>query len=174
MKLNPGGRPGGEVKFLIGLLLSAVGLWLFFDSVRIQTGYGGLFSGMMHGRGGGGRGGMGEVWKAEHRMLARAAAIKLIRLEALGGDADTRQIALARFEREAQATASLRSPHTIELYDFGVATDGAFFYVMELLDGLDLEQLVVRFGPVPPERAWRSPVWTRTGVCVSRWRNSGE
>jgi len=61
MKLNPGGRPGGEVKFLIGLLLSAVGLWLFFDSVRIQTGYGGLFSGMMHGRAGGGRGGMGET-----------------------------------------------------------------------------------------------------------------
>lgn len=60
MKLNPGGRPGGEVKFLIGLLLSAVGLWLFFDSVRIQTGHGGLFSGMMHGRGGG-RGGMGET-----------------------------------------------------------------------------------------------------------------
>ena len=62
MKLNPGGRPGGEVKFLIGLLLSVVGLWFFFDSVHVRSGYGGFFSGMMHGRGnGGGAGGMGET-----------------------------------------------------------------------------------------------------------------
>ncbi len=110
-----------------------------------------------------GRGGMGEVWKAEHRMLARAAAIKLIRPEALGGDADTRQIALARFEREAQATASLRSPHTIELYDFGISDTGTFFYVMELLDGYDAQVLVKRFGPLPAERA----VHLLTQVCDS-------
>ena len=60
MKLNPGGRPGGEVKFMIGLLLAVVGLWFFFDSVRISAGHGGVFSGMMRG-GGGGRGGMGET-----------------------------------------------------------------------------------------------------------------
>jgi eukaryotic-like serine/threonine-protein kinase len=57
-----------------------------------------------------------------------------------------------RFEREAQATASLHSPHTIELYDFGIARDGTFYYVMELLDGIDLDGLVRRFGPLPAER----------------------
>ena len=59
---------------------------------------------------------------------------------------------LLRFEREAKATAALRSPHTIEVYDFGVTADGHFFYAMEFLDGLDLQSLVERFGPVPAER----------------------
>jgi serine/threonine-protein kinase len=101
-----------------------------------------------------GSGGMGEVWRAEHHLLARPAAIKLIRTDALG-TSDTRRHRefQERFGREAQATASMRSPHTIELYDFGVANDGTFYYVMELLDGFDLETLVKRFGPVPPERA---------------------
>ena len=57
-----------------------------------------------------------------------------------------------RFEREAQAIARLRSPHTVQLFDFGVADDGTFYYVMELLDGLDAEALVRRFGPLPPDR----------------------
>jgi len=100
-----------------------------------------------------GQGGMGDVWRARHRLLARPAAIKLMRPEVLGGSSPARQSELhARFEREAQATASLRSPHTIELYDFGVADSGAFYYVMEFLDGFDLEILVDRFGPVPAER----------------------
>ncbi|MGH7629528.1 MAG: serine/threonine-protein kinase [Gemmatimonadales bacterium] len=100
-----------------------------------------------------GTGGMGEVWRAEHRMLARPAAIKLIRPEVLGATtADSSQV-LRRFEREAQETALLRSAHTVELYDFGMADDGTFYYVMELLDGFDLNELVERFGPVPPERA---------------------
>ena len=60
---------------------------------------------------------------------------------------------MQRFEREAQATALMRSAHTVELYDFGVTEDGTFYYVMELLDGLDLSQLVRRGGPVPAERA---------------------
>jgi serine/threonine-protein kinase len=99
-------------------------------------------------------GGMGEVWRAQHRLLARPAAVKLLRPELLGASAPNRHVELhARFEREAQATSSLRSPHTIQLYDFGVADDGAFYYVMELLDGFDLEKLVERFGPVAPERA---------------------
>lgn len=100
-----------------------------------------------------GEGGMGEVWRAQHRMLARPAAIKLIRPEILArqGAGDTAD-AVARFEREAQATAQLRSPHTVELYDFGVAADGACYYVMELLDGVDTDTLVRKFGPLPPER----------------------
>jgi eukaryotic-like serine/threonine-protein kinase len=98
-----------------------------------------------------GAGGMGEVWKADHRLLARPAAIKLIRLDP-ETDPDTRARLVERFEREAQATAALESPHTVDLYDFGVADDGTFYYVMELLRGIDLETLVHQFGPQPPER----------------------
>ena len=101
-----------------------------------------------------GEGGMGEVWRAQHRMLARPAAIKLIRPEILGvRDPGSRDLLLRRFEREAQATALMCSAHTLALYDFGVTDDGTFYYVSELLDGFDLDQLVRRFGPVPAERA---------------------
>jgi len=101
-----------------------------------------------------GKGGMGEVWRAEHRTLAKPAAIKLIRPEVLGGGgAESEDVLKRRFEREAHATALLRSPHTIEVYDFGVTDAGTFYYVMELLDGFDLDQLVEQFGPLPPERA---------------------
>ncbi|HEV8123187.1 MAG TPA: serine/threonine-protein kinase [Gemmatimonadales bacterium] len=101
-----------------------------------------------------GSGGMGEVWRANHRLLARPAAIKLIRAEKLGAaDPEAAHMVQARFRREAQAAASLRSPHTIELFDFGISQDGTFYYVMELLDGLDLDQLVRRFGPLEPARA---------------------
>jgi serine/threonine-protein kinase len=96
-----------------------------------------------------GRGGMGEVWRARHYLLTRSAAIKVIRPDALGKSAERRTIALARFEREARATASLRSPHTVQVYDFGVSDTGAFYYVMELLEGLDAAELVRRFGPQP-------------------------
>jgi serine/threonine-protein kinase len=100
-----------------------------------------------------GQGGMGEVWRARHKMLARPAAIKLIRPEALGlqkGQLAERMV--RRFEREAQATATLNSPHSVELYDFGVTGDGTFYYVMEILHGLDLETLVQRFGALPADR----------------------
>ena len=110
------------------------------------------------------QGGMGEVWRAKHRLLARPAAIKLMRHELVGGSSPGRRSDLqARFEREAQATASLRSPHTVELYDFGIADDGAFYYVMELLDGFTLGTLVERFGPVPAERA----IYLLLQVCHS-------
>lgn len=100
-----------------------------------------------------GQGGMGEVWRAEHRMLARGAAIKLIRPAALGaGDGSRAREMVKRFEREAQATAALRSPHTIEVYDYGLTADGTFYYVMELLEGFSLQTLVEEFGPLPPER----------------------
>jgi serine/threonine-protein kinase len=99
-------------------------------------------------------GGMGEIWRARHRMLARPVAIKLIRPELLGArTAEEAATLVGRFKREAEATAALHSPHTVALHDFGVTPEGTFYYVMELLEGLDLETLVKRFGPVPPERA---------------------
>jgi serine/threonine-protein kinase len=100
-----------------------------------------------------GKGGMGEVWRARHRMLARVCAIKLIRPDVLGiADVDTAHLTLRRFEREAKATAALRSPNTIVLYDYGIAENGVFYYAMEFLDGLDLNTLVTRFGPQPAGR----------------------
>jgi tRNA A-37 threonylcarbamoyl transferase component Bud32 len=99
-----------------------------------------------------GRGGMGEVYRATHRMLARPAAIKLIRADSLGGDDAASQLAVKRFRREAEAAANLRSPHTVELYDFGVTDNGTFYFVMELLVGMDLDTLVRQYGPVTPSR----------------------
>ena len=100
-----------------------------------------------------GAGGMGEVYQAEHRLLARPAAIKLIRPDLLAA-VTTRQASMhvERFRREAEAAALLRSPHTIELYDFGFSADGGFYYVMELLDGISFEDLITSFGPLPAER----------------------
>ena len=100
-----------------------------------------------------GEGGMGEVWRGEHRMLARPAAVKLIRPDAFGRAGENRQLLLRRFAREAQATARLSSSHTVRLYDYGVSRDGTLYYVMELLHGIDLDRLVKRFGPVPATRA---------------------
>jgi serine/threonine protein kinase len=94
-----------------------------------------------------GRGGMGEVWRAEHVALGRAAAVKLIALDGM----DPAQLQ-ARFEREARATAALTSPHTIDIYDYGQTADGRFFYAMPLLQGLDLQVMVQRHGPLPPAR----------------------
>ena len=99
-----------------------------------------------------GSGGMGDVWRAYHRLLARPAAIKLIRCDKLGQSVEARDSLVQRFEREARATAALRSIHTIDVYDFGVTDEGDFYYVMELLQGVNLEQLVRQFGPVEPGR----------------------
>jgi serine/threonine-protein kinase len=100
-----------------------------------------------------GRGGMGEVWRGNHRLLARSAAIKLVRPELLGASSEAEaRTMLRRFEREAQATAALSSPHTIRVFDFGVTEDRTFYYVMELLAGRDLESLVREFGPVSVDR----------------------
>jgi len=95
-------------------------------------------------------GGMGEVYKAEHVLLKRPCAIKLIKP---GNGADA--MALARFEREVRATAKLTHWNTVEIYDYGHTDDGTFYYVMELLPGLSLEDLVAKHGPLPPERAVR-------------------
>jgi eukaryotic-like serine/threonine-protein kinase len=114
-----------------------------------------------------GKGGMGEVWSARHRLLTRKAAIKLILLEdepSIGRSSSLRsRSALQRFEREAKATAQLRSPHTIEIYDFGVSNEGQFYYVMEFLEGMDLQRMVEKWGPIPPERA----VFLLRQVCHS-------
>jgi serine/threonine-protein kinase len=101
-----------------------------------------------------GRGGMGEVWRARHRLLARPAAVKLVRPEMQGSrpPADNERVQ-ERFRREAEVTAGLESPHTVRLYDFGTTDEGIFYYVMELLTGLDLETLVRKYGPLPSERA---------------------
>ena len=97
-----------------------------------------------------GSGGMGEVWLAKHRLLARPAAVKLIRHDVKQGVPQDQIV--RRFQREAQVTAGLRSPHTVQLYDFGVNDTGSFYYVMELLNGFDLHTMITRFGPQPAER----------------------
>jgi eukaryotic-like serine/threonine-protein kinase len=100
------------------------------------------------------QGGMGEVWRAKHRLLSRPAAVKLIRPHAgaPGSQPQLDAVAEQRFKREAEATASLKSPHTVDLYDFGVTDSGTIYYVMELLEGSDLEELVHRDGPLEPDR----------------------
>ena len=100
-----------------------------------------------------GQGGMGEVWRARHVQLERPAAVKRIRAELLASGGEDATTVLRRFRREVQATSALRSPHTVAVYDYGAADDGAFYYAMELLEGLDLRTLVERHGPLPPERA---------------------
>jgi hypothetical protein len=93
-----------------------------------------------------GEGGMGVVYRAEHEMLRRPTAIKLLPPQSAG------ELSLRRFEREAQQTARLANPHTVSVYDFGRTPEGAFYYVMEYLDGIDLERLVREEGPLPPGR----------------------
>jgi len=111
-----------------------------------------------------GKGGMGEVWLAEHKTLARPAAIKIVRPDLLAdGDRAAGTNVVKRFAREAQATAALRSPHTVEIYDFGVTDEGTFYYVMEYLEGLDLGTLVKRHGPLPTARA----VYLLRQACAS-------
>jgi serine/threonine-protein kinase len=94
-----------------------------------------------------GAGGMGEVYLAEHQLLKRPCAVKLIRP---GDVADPRT--LARFEREVRLTATLSHPNTVEIYDYGRAEDGTYYYVMEYLPGLSLAELVERHGPLPSAR----------------------
>jgi eukaryotic-like serine/threonine-protein kinase len=111
-----------------------------------------------------GQGGMGEVWRAEHKSLIRPAAIKLLRGELLASlparDLDELQ---QRFRREVQITATLSSPHTVAIFDYGHTPDRALYYVMELLHGVDLEYLVATYGPQPAERV----VYLLRQVCES-------
>ncbi len=90
------------------------------------------------------------MWRARHQLLARPCAIKLIRPELLGEK--SREAATERFQLEARTIARLSSPNTVRLYDFGVSETGSFYFVMELLSGMDLSSLLQRFGPFPAER----------------------
>jgi serine/threonine-protein kinase len=111
-----------------------------------------------------GTGGMGEVWLARHQMLARPAAIKIISRRFLSdGSLDSGDTVLKRFQREAKATAMLESEHIIRLFDFGSTSDGSFYYAMEYLNGLNLEELVAKFGPILPERS----VYILTQMCLA-------
>jgi serine/threonine-protein kinase len=94
-----------------------------------------------------GKGGMGKVYRARHSMIQRPTAVKVMEAQAARSPE-----ALARFEREVQLSATLTHPNTITIYDFGQSEDATFYYVMEYLDGLDLQRLVEKFGPLPPER----------------------
>jgi serine/threonine-protein kinase len=94
-----------------------------------------------------GQGGMGEVYLAEHRLLKRPCVVKLIR-----PDKTKSPGVLARFQREVRATAKLTHWNTVEIFDYGCAEDGTFYYVMEFLPGMNLSELVERYGPLPPER----------------------
>jgi DNA-binding NtrC family response regulator len=109
-----------------------------------------------------GSGGMGDVWLARHQLLARPAAVKIIRDAALGGGEEG-HVRRQRFAREAQATSELQSPHTVQLYDFGITDGGGFYYVMERLRGMDLKRMVERHGPVAPERV----VFLLKQACLS-------
>lgn len=94
-----------------------------------------------------GSGGMGEVYLAEHHLLKRPCAIKLVRPERAGDP----QV-ISRFRREVEATARLKHPNTVAVFDYGRTGDGTFYYVMEYLDGLGLGEIVQRHGPLPPGR----------------------
>ncbi len=95
-----------------------------------------------------GAGGMGEVYLAEHTLLRRPCAVKLILPEQT---LDPKN--LQRFEREVRAMATLTHWNTVEIFDYGHAEDGTFYYVMEYLPGKNLETLVTHYGPLPPARA---------------------
>jgi serine/threonine-protein kinase len=95
-----------------------------------------------------GFGGMGTVYLAEHVLLRRPCAVKVIRPDQAGDPK-----ALKRFEREVRAAATLTHWNTVEIFDYGRADDGTFYYAMEYLPGMNLEDLVERHGALPPERA---------------------
>ena len=105
-----------------------------------------------------GEGGMGQVYVAHHSMICRPTAVKV-----MTGDGADGPSAIARFEREVQLSASLTHPNTITIFDFGRTADDTFYYAMEYLDGLDLQRLVERFGPLPADRA----VYLLDQICGS-------
>jgi eukaryotic-like serine/threonine-protein kinase len=93
-----------------------------------------------------GEGGMGKVFKAQHDLLKRPTALKILKPEL------TSETAIRRFSREVQFACQLHHPNTVDIYDYGCTTDGQFYYAMEYLSGLSLQELVHKFGPLPYPR----------------------
>lgn len=146
------GRAVAEGMLDLSILMGTAWAVAVFGAYRIQTLQQEAFQARRLGqyrlRGRLGAGGMGEVYEAEHVLLRRRCAIKLIREDQTSDPAT-----FGRFEREVQAMATLTHWNTVEVYDFGRSDDGKFYYVMEYLDGLNLETLVSRHGPLPVGRA---------------------
>jgi serine/threonine-protein kinase len=105
-----------------------------------------------------GGGGMGEVYLAEHRMMKRPCAVKIIRAEKAGDPQ-----ALARFEREVRATAKLSHWNSIDIYDYGRTADGTFYYVMEFLPGHNIGEIVDDYGTFSAGRT----VYIMDQVCAA-------
>ena len=104
------------------------------------------------------KGGMGKLFRASHSYLCRPAAIKVLTFTN-----EDRETAIARFEREVKLSSSLTHPNTITIFDYGQSQENTFFYAMEMLDGIDLQDLVEQFGPIPPQRA----VYILSQICGS-------
>jgi tRNA A-37 threonylcarbamoyl transferase component Bud32 len=106
-----------------------------------------------------GEGAISNVYLAQHRMLKRPAAVKVLKQQA------TTEEWTARFQREVQLSSNLHHPNTIAIYDYGTGSAGEFWYAMEYLEGLSLSDLVERYGPVPPSRT----AHILRQACASLW-----